>query len=266
VRVARFRASEHVRLAMFAGSGFAEAERRIKSDAGTAYEVPEQGDANASLEGFECRWRPVESQRGQIVSLLVASSSPNEDESASLYREVIAKLDELTASASSPPVTLESLQMAGPSLSNYAVEARLRSGQREGPAFEAHLKKARKHTQIGRLLMTLGTSAGGFDGRTYRREVLENTDFRKFDETLRMVLDLAESELEALHGYLEAQHRSGRLVFGMHRSKQALVTCFVRSYGGDHVHFVDGANGGYALAAKELKARIRARSTAPPTQ
>ena len=36
----------------------------------------------------------------------------------------------------------------------------------------------------------------------------------------------------------------------------ALMTCFVRSYQGNHVHFVDGSNGGYALAAKQLKAQL----------
>ena len=33
-------------------------------------------------------------------------------------------------------------------------------------------------------------SAGGFDGKAYPQELIENSDFRKFDEALRMVLDL----------------------------------------------------------------------------
>jgi hypothetical protein len=265
VRVARFRASANVRLAMFAGSGFAEAERRVKSSDGPRYEVSAEGDAEANLEGFECRWQPVESQRGQIVSLLVASSSDREEESAQVYREVIHKVEELTARAAAPPITLEGLRMAGLSLGNFSVEARVRSGSGTGEDFTRSARKARKEALIGRVLMGTGQRAGGFDGKAYKRELLENTDFRKFDETLRMVLDLAEHEFEALHGYLEAEHRSGRLVFGVHRSRQALVTCFVRSYRGDHVHFVDGANGGYALAAKELKARLRARAASPRT-
>jgi hypothetical protein len=38
------------------------------------------------------------------------------------------------------------------------------------------------------------------------------------------------------------------------------MTCYVRAYAADHVHFVDGADGGYALAAKQLKAQLRRRS------
>ena len=42
-------------------------------------------------------------------------------------------------------------------------------------------------------------------------------------------------------------------------ASQALMTCFV--YGldeGEHVHFVDGGGGGYALAAKQFKAQHKA--------
>jgi hypothetical protein len=41
----------------------------------------------------------------------------------------------------------------------------------------------------------------------------------------------------------------------------------VRSYTGDHLHFVDGADGGYALAASELKAQLAelaSRGTSAP--
>ena len=68
-----------------------------------------------------------------------------------------------------------------------------------------------------------------------------------------MVLDLSRTELDAFVAFLEEQRRKARLVYGVHEAGSALITCFVRSYEGDHVHFVDGADGGYALAAKQLK-------------
>lgn len=42
----------------------------------------------------------------------------------------------------------------------------------------------------------------------------------------------------------------------MHKSREALVTCIVRSFTGNHMHFVDGSDGGYALAARGLKAQL----------
>lgn len=42
-------------------------------------------------------------------------------------------------------------------------------------------------------------------------------------------------------------------------SKESLVTCFVQSTDpGEHIHFVDGGDGGYAMAAKQLKTQIKA--------
>src|SRR4029077_10837383 len=70
----------------------------------------------------------------------------------------------------------------------------------------------------------------------YTDEMVENTDFRKFDGMLRMVIDGTEAQYRDLRAYLEEQHREGRLVYGMHRSREALLTCIVFSYNGNHVH------------------------------
>jgi len=44
--------------------------------------------------------------------------------------------------------------------------------------------------------------------------------------------------------------------FGIHRQSSAIMTCVVASpTQPNHIHFVDGAAGGYAMAAAELKAK-----------
>jgi hypothetical protein len=48
-------------------------------------------------------------------------------------------------------------------------------------------------------------------------------------------------------------------VYGVHVSRHALMTCLVFDRFGKQVHFVDGANGGYALAAKQLKQQLADR-------
>jgi hypothetical protein len=45
------------------------------------------------------------------------------------------------------------------------------------------------------------------------------------------------------------------LRYGLHRQEAAMMTCFTPSVmRSDHVHFIDGARGGYATAATALKA------------
>jgi len=75
---------------------------------------------------------------------------------------------------------------------------------------------------------------------------------------LRMVVDLNVAEIYRLESRLAAEHRAGRLAYGLHRSSAARLTCLVRSYDGAHVHFVDGTDGGFALAARELEAQLAA--------
>ena len=87
-------------------------------------------------------------------------------------------------------------------------------------------------------------------------ELVDNSDFRKFDGVLRMVIDGNDQQYEALSRTLAEMHAQGHLAYGLHQSPQALLTCLVHSYTGEHVHFVDGSNGGYAMAARGLKQQL----------
>lgn len=264
IGVARYRASSSVRFAMFTGTGTSAAERLVKdADAGPRYAVGD-GEARANFDGFECRWQPVRSQRGRVVSLLVAAVAGDQDGRARTYRDVLSTLDGLCDPEATRPVSIRGLRL-GTLFSDYSTEGRVRSGRSEGKAYARACRHAREKAAVGRLLLGLGARAGEFDGRAYRQELIRNTDFRKFDDVLRMVLDLSRSEIDGFVAFLEAQRQIDRLVYGVHEADSALVTCFVRSYAGDHVHFVDGADGGYALAAKQLKQQMAARCPEHPT-
>ena len=100
-----------------------------------------------------------------------------------------------------------------------------------------------------------GRSLGRFDPRRYRSWVARNTDFRKYDDALRMTIDCSPATARHLEELLEQAEHAGVAHYGLHRQDEALMTCIVPSYvTDDHVHFLDGAGGGYALAARALKA------------
>ncbi|MGI9413037.1 MAG: DUF3095 family protein [Hyphomicrobiales bacterium] len=108
--------------------------------------------------------------------------------------------------------------------------------------------------------------AGDYDAPRYREELRANTDYRKYDDMLRMVLDVTEAQAEAIEDNLERQYRAGRLVYGVFVTDRALMTCLVFSLEqGEHIHFVDGANGGFALAAKGFKQRVASGPVSPGT-
>ena len=115
---------------------------------------------------------------------------------------------------------------------------------------------------VGKLCLALGIKSGNFDGRKYRKETAQNTDFIKFDNALRLVMDVSAVQKDQLAAYLDAQVAAGRVFYGLHAAPAALMTCLVFDYGSDHFHFVDGADGGYALAAKGMKEQIKLSSQA----
>jgi hypothetical protein len=71
-----------------------------------------------------------------------------------------------------------------------------------------------------------------------------------------MVLDVSEQQASTITEMLEGKKNSGQLFYGINKSKRAIMTCLVFSEHQNHAHFVDGSDGGYALAAKMLKSQM----------
>jgi hypothetical protein len=105
------------------------------------------------------------------------------------------------------------------------------------------------------VVMRFGIKVGNFVPKAYVQQVVENSDFRKYDDGLRMILDCT-PELERALTQRLVTAASNRIVrYGLHRQDAAMMTCFTPSVmRSDHVHFIDGARGGYASAATALKA------------
>jgi hypothetical protein len=107
------------------------------------------------------------------------------------------------------------------------------------------------------ILHRTNLTLGGFNARRYGRELARNTDFRKFDDGLKMTIDVDAARLARIEALLQAASDQGICHFGLHRQTSALVTCIVPSImRRDHMHFIDGADGGYAQAAAQMKAKM----------
>lgn len=249
IRIAKQAINDNLFLAMLQGSGVALAEQWLK-DGSDRYEVKD-GDSFADYEGFECRWEPIKSRHGAMISLLIQAFG-DESTQAEIYREALESIGNIAHDAR--PAASSNLELApGP----FQAEDQIKNGPNGGGL---NSLKRRLLTAIGRLSMRSGLTLFGFDGRRYRDEVVRNTDFRKFDEMLRMVLDVTEEQQRQIEAKLLQLEENGKLVYGIHVAPSALMTCVVRDHDKDHLHFVDGSDGGYALAAKRLKKRLKERN------
>ena len=107
-----------------------------------------------------------------------------------------------------------------------------------------------------RIIFKFGLRIGEMDGEEYLSTLTKNSDFQKFDDTLRMTIDSDPEQRKKLVEYLESQMKAGALFYGIQISDSALMTCMVFDRKDRHLHFVDGASGGYALAAKQMKGQL----------
>jgi len=247
VRVGRFAASEHCSYAMFAGGGLAWVESEAKRGAFALPAAPP--GARPDLSDLSCRFSISPAARGLILSVLVVPRG-DDPRFAGLVREIVEMA--MRAEGGGRPITVASLGTPWP-----AEAITLETTARAGSGKSRLLSRAAIIAQfyIGIAFRALKFKTSAFDANVYTSDVAANADFRKFDDGLRMTLDCTSEFADALEARLNAA--AGIADYGTFRQESALLTCFVPSITDrGHVHFVDGAGGGYAMAAQALKARI----------
>jgi hypothetical protein len=85
-------------------------------------------------------------------------------------------------------------------------------------------------------------------------DVVSNSDYRRYDDVLRLTVDCTVRQIRKVEELLAATRDLGEIRFGLHRQSHALMTCLVPSGNGNsHLHFLDGMGGGYTRAAAMLE-------------
>ncbi|BBC25627.1 DUF3095 domain-containing protein [Pseudanabaena sp. ABRG5-3] len=255
VKIAKLRISDNYTQAIIRGGGISYATRLVKDKATTDLYSPKLNHkyAIADFSGLECRWQDIPTRHEEILSLIVQVTAPSQTQIDNLYREVINQIDRIYGKDTEcHPVVTENLQLAFRG-KNLLSETRVFEASQGWIKQTLYLWKIRMINLLGLLLMTFNIKTGTFNWGDYKQIVSEATDFKKFDDVLRMVISGRTKQRQKLADYLEKKFQEGRLVYGFHVSDRALMTCLVFERDGRQVHFVDGADGGYALAAKQMK-------------
>jgi hypothetical protein len=256
IRLAKFRPSPHYEQAMFSGGGLSFAERLLKAPY-SPYELPPAPDAQADFSGLECRWQDIPGEQGEIISLLALARRGGSQGDHAVYRDLLQALTEIYGEgmAYSPirrdniHVTLNWGELAG--------ETAVRAANGRWSKFKHQLGVWLSSFLFRAFLLPFNrTTRSGQPWSRYLELVEETADYRKYDDTLRMILSSSPEQRGRLEAYLTAQRAAGRLAYGLHITDRATLTCLVFERMGRQVHFVDGADGGYALAAQSLQGQL----------
>ena len=249
VRVAEFAPSPDVRYAMFSGGGLLWAEEQMK--AGAFAVTKAVAGSRPDLTGLTCRFEAAPSQRGVVLSV-IARAGPGASplHYARVVREILALVD--TSPEMSRPIPGGGPPLGWPP---SGLELEARATRPPGQALWVARALGLARSLLSTVVFRFGLPVRGFRPERYLQQLVANSDYRKYDDGLRMTIDCTPDLADAIERRLAAAERDGILKYGLHRQSAALMTCITPSiHRADHIHFVDGAAGGYAAAAQVLKA------------
>ena len=247
VRVARYAPSPNVSYAMFTGGGLGWAEAAMKRGEFAVAAAP--SGSVPDLSGLSCRFEEIPAVRGLILSVLVVSTAAADPAVFRRVVEDVIRLVERSPDAGRP------VPAGGPPLRWPPAGLDFEVRARRGGSLAVRRLRVIGRTLAAYVIIRFGISIGGFVPKTYVQQLVENSDFRKYDDGLRMIIDCTPELERALAQRLEVAASAAVIRYGLHRQDAAMMTCFTPSaLRSDHVHFIDGARGGYASAAIALKA------------
>lgn len=257
LQVTKYKVSEAIHIAMFHGGGLAYAEGLVKDDlSGDAHGLEKhthgKSPKKANFDGLECRWSPIMAKKDKIVTLMVTSR-----QGYAVYSDIMAEIDGIFGDSEEyHPVKADHMKL---SLRSKDLEQELGVKMRGSTVLQriVYLIKMKVENILAMLLIKFDMTISDFEGEKYVVDVAKNTDFQKFDDTLRVILDSNDAQAEALLSYLSQRHEEGDLFYGVNISSSVIMTCLVFERAENHLHFVDGTAGGYTVAAKNMKEQIK---------
>ncbi|GJM05583.1 MAG: hypothetical protein DHS20C09_15790 [marine bacterium B5-7] len=259
VYVARYKMSEHYNQAAFSGGGIEYAENLIKDDEkGKQYRFENiDEETSTDYSGLECRWDNIPSKHGETIALIVKVIASSIDEEAKIYNDIIVKIQQIYGTDDEcQPVYEGGLNLTS-NIGKLRNEVSVRTHRESTFRVLNYWIKLYIQNILGWFFMTFKLNVAGVFWGAYKAELISNTDFKKFDGVLRQVISGTKSQRKELDSYLKEKYRNKQCFYGIHASDSALMTCMIDNRVGEHFHFIDAADGGYAIAALQMKEQIK---------
>ena len=243
--IAKYLLKDQLPLALFRGGALVQAENKIKGDLAN-YEVMDYDTPELDLQQLSCRWKPIKSSQGSVFTLLFWDPK----ERPEVYNHFLTSLSQILANQPINPVKPNHLKLL-PIKKLWRIDRKFQSKK-------IYLWRRFVESVVVPLLFTTWLAKIPVINK-YILEIATHSDFRKFDDMVRMVLDCSLEQCDAIDHLCLTFKQQYQCHYGTFRSEHALITCCFESFDTHkHIHFIDGDQGGYAMAAKQLKAQIKA--------
>jgi hypothetical protein len=245
--ISKLRTSRLFTIPVILGDGLAYAEQIIKSESYLFVRDEINTSEDLDLSGMQCRWDTVKPPLNddEVVSLLVLAKR-NKDQAA-VFKKIIDTLDEIYgAQEKRKPISVPRLRLKG-TIGKLILEMRTKFGKYR-PFY------------LAKVLMTSLVAPYYFKtkrGRNYLNQLVAMSDTLILDGKINTVISGSRKQREKLLTVLDELEKEGAINYGYYISEESVLSCYVRSLDESHIHFVDGANGGYTQAAGMLKKKLK---------
>lgn len=217
---------------------------------------PDPDGPTADFTGFSCRWQDIPSTKGETLSLIVEHAGDTGQGYAGLAAAQAAIESIVGDVGSVHPLSVEA-QNTRASRAVAGAEATYLARADHGVRYALHRIRIWMEVTLVKIAIRtrLPIRAMGKHLRDIRQENIQNADVYKIDGTLKMTIAVTSNQRRQITARLEQLRRAGEIRYGSHTSDRAIMTCLIHTNHDDEVHFVDSADGGYAVAARMLKAQ-----------
>jgi len=244
--ISKFKSSSLFSIPIVLGEGLGFAEKIIKGEDHRISIIKSEAD-ELDLEGMQCRWDRIAPPENydEVISLLVIART--ESEQGIVFKKVIQFLDDIYgASQKRQPISISKLKLKA-TIHKLNLESKIRFGRTRF----FHLIYNRVLTWFGWYYFQTQ------EGKTFLTSIVDFADTLVIDGRINTVISGTASQRIALENALNSLEESGEIRYGLFVSKESVMSCYVPDADKGHIHFVDGAEGGYTKAAGVLKQKNR---------
>jgi len=251
LQVGKLKVSARYVQAVLMGAGFDYAESLIKTEpTNTPYLLPADYEATqkASYTGLICPFQSIQSSKEETISLIIKLTAMDTVQQREILNKILQFMNDTFGDQLNYHPLANEIQ---PTMANQKQTQQIvaiNAQQKGGIKFYLFWAVHKIVTFMTYLFVKLAP----------QNEFGRDADFRKFDGSLKMIMACSTDNRLKLEAFLEDLYQQKLLFYGIHVSNKAMVTCLgdFRTFKG--VHFIDGADGGYAFAARSLKKQLAA--------
>jgi hypothetical protein len=247
LQIAKVELEKDFDIPLVVGEGLRFAETIIKSEYFTEA-APSKAQPVLDLEGMNCRWDKINppEKRLEIVCLII--DARNENNQRTVFQKVMSSIDAIYGSPRKrKPLSTQQLHLKV-SWKRMITESKVKYGS-----------MSFFYVLWNWILMNYGPFyfAVNAQGKKYLKELVEWSDTLVIDGRIHTIITGTVQQRADLVKVLEDLETAGEILYGIHMSPQSIMSCYVRKDERQHMHFVDGSEGGYTKAAEVLKKKWR---------